>query len=62
MDSMDCACLKRFYLANKATLDTHLDLIVMLLTHISLLDQIGEAPKAAAAPSPPSDSDDELGF
>ena len=53
MDSMDCARLKRFYLAHKTTLDTHLALIVTLLTHIALLDQIDmQAPKAAAGPSP----------
>ena len=35
LNTMDVSRLKRFYLANKATLDSRLDLVVSLLTLIS---------------------------
>lgn len=52
MGSMDCSRLKRFYLANKSMLDTHLDLIVSFLTYITRLDKKDMAQPPEAAPAP----------
>ena len=53
MDSMDSQRLKHFYLANKAILDTRLDLAVMFLTRITRLDQVEKMKVQQPKPEPP---------
>ena len=53
MDSMDCQRLKRFYLANKAILDTRLDLAVTFLTRVTRLDQLDKMKVQQPKPEPP---------
>ena len=51
LSSMDRHCLKRFYLTNKTTFDTRLDLVVMLLTQMIRFDVIDmQMPEAKSIP------------